>query len=481
MIERARPEDAGITSASILEAIDEIDRKRVPIHSLLVMRHGRLVAEAYWAPWKRERLHRLYSITKSLTAIAIGCLEEEGKLSLSDHIIDYFPEYCPDPVHPYLSAMTIRDMLMMRTCHSATTYKTGCGKCVASWKKEWVKSFFDTEPDHAPGSLFIYDTSSSHVLAYLIEKLSGMDFMSYLRVKFMDRIGVSDDSYITKDPEGRPCGGSGVMMRPIDLMKIISLVHEKGHGLIPEAFLDTALSSLSATDPGLGGEGADERAGYGYFFWRMSHNASAMYGMGGQYAISVPDKDMVIVTTADTQPLKEGTEIIRHAVWKIVESAADCPVVTDEEKAQELSARLSSLSVPLLKSVHEPLRTGRHIYEFRDNSSGLESISYSFAEDSAEVTLKYRDAEYSFKAYDGRLSEGDFPVRRSSPYNASCGWLSDGTFSLLVYLSGEELGTIRIQSAFDGDYVTVLMSLYGEVSFTGFEGVFTGRAVLSGA
>ena len=81
MIEKARPEDIGISPNTITKALDDIDRKKVPIHSLLMMRHGKIFLEAYWAPWTADKLHRLYSITKSFTALLIGCLEEEGKLS----------------------------------------------------------------------------------------------------------------------------------------------------------------------------------------------------------------------------------------------------------------------------------------------------------------------------------------------------------------------------------------------------------------
>ena len=130
MIEKVRPEDIGISPNAITKALDDIDRKKVPIHSLLMMRHGKIFLEAYWAPWTADKLHRLYSITKSFTALLIGCLEEEGKLSLDDRIVDYFPEYCPEDIHPYLASLTIRDMLMMRTCHRTATYKMGRTRCV---------------------------------------------------------------------------------------------------------------------------------------------------------------------------------------------------------------------------------------------------------------------------------------------------------------------------------------------------------------
>lgn len=474
MIEKARPEDLGISPDAIMKAIDYIDRKKVPIHSLLMMRHGKVFLEAYWAPWTEDKPHRLYSITKSFTALLIGCLEEEGKLSLDDRIADYFPEYCSKEMHPFLASLTIRDMLMMRTCHRTATYKMGGSRCVSSWRKDWVKSFFDTPPDHAPGALFMYDTSSSHVLACLAERLSGMDYMSYLRLRFNDCIGNSDSNYILHDPEGNPCGGSGVMMKPSDLMRIAWHIHSGGKGLPSPSFMQDALSPLSASNPCLGGDDADERAGYGYFFWMMSHGSAAMYGMGGQYAILIPYKDMVVVTTADTQPLKEGNEIIRSAIWSIVENASDKAISRDDESYHLLQGRIQSLTVPIVASSGRSMLSGYHEFKFSNNSSEFEMIIYNFTNKFVDIKLKYADGEYAFRAGDGYLEESDFPVLKSTPCYASSAWLSDGTFSVLAYLAGPEMGTISIQSAFSGNAVTVLMHLYGEVSFTGFEGVYTG-------
>ena len=95
----------------------------------------------------------------------------------------------------------------MRTCHDKTTYK-------APGVTDWVASFFTVPPTHVPGTNFSYDTSSTHTLGALIEKLSGMDLLSYLRFKFLDEIGFSANAYILKDPNGVSMGGSGLCATP---------------------------------------------------------------------------------------------------------------------------------------------------------------------------------------------------------------------------------------------------------------------------
>lgn len=162
------------------------------MHSFLLMRHDTLIAEGYYAPYQKDTLHRMFSISKSFTSIAIGLLEAEGKLSLDDPIVSYFPDKIPANVHPWIAAMTIRDMLMMRTCHAATTYKV-------DMKSDWVESFFTVPPTHPAGKLFHYDTSSAHTLSALVERLSGMPMLDYLKEK-LSVLEFSDESYMLTDP-----------------------------------------------------------------------------------------------------------------------------------------------------------------------------------------------------------------------------------------------------------------------------------------
>ncbi|MBN2222650.1 MAG: serine hydrolase, partial [Vallitaleaceae bacterium] len=168
------PEAAGISSAAFVQLLDEFERQQLPLHSLLISRGNILIFEGYYAPYGKEDLHRMFSVGKSLTALAIGHLCDQGQLSLDDPIINYFPEYVPTPVPKELAALTIRHMLSMQTCHSFTTYK----KDLSS---DWVRSFFQTPPSHMPGTVFCYDTSSTHTLSALIEKISGLSLMEYMQ------------------------------------------------------------------------------------------------------------------------------------------------------------------------------------------------------------------------------------------------------------------------------------------------------------
>ena len=131
-----------LTDRQMQDFVRVLEKRRVPLHSVLIAQHGKLIFEKYYAPYCRNKLQRMFSVTKSFTSLAIGLLEQEGKISLQDHICDYFPEFLPGVVHPWLAEMTIENMLKMQTCHNMTTYNK------TSTTENWVRSFFQTEPTH---------------------------------------------------------------------------------------------------------------------------------------------------------------------------------------------------------------------------------------------------------------------------------------------------------------------------------------------
>ena len=116
--------------------------------------------------------------------------------------------------------MTIKQMLTMTTCHSKTTYKQYDG--------DWVESFFRVEPSNLPGAVFSYDTSSTHVLSALVERLSGRKLMEYLRERCFDKIGVSKEAYFLPDPYGVSQGGSGLNCTLRDMLAVAELVMNEG-------------------------------------------------------------------------------------------------------------------------------------------------------------------------------------------------------------------------------------------------------------
>ena len=168
-----KPEEVGVSSEWISDYIRTLNDKRKICHSFLMIRHGKVFAEGYWAPFHKDFMHRMYSVSKSFVSAAIGMLADEGQISLDDRIITYFPDQDDGNVHPLIHEMTIRDMLMMATCHKHNSYGVG--------DENWLRTFFHphTEPDHPAGTEFRYDTAATYTLDVLVERLTGKTFLEY--------------------------------------------------------------------------------------------------------------------------------------------------------------------------------------------------------------------------------------------------------------------------------------------------------------
>lgn len=453
-----------------------------PLHGVLVWHRGKLLQEEYFSPYSPSELHRMFSVTKSFTALAVGGLIAEGKLALTDKIIRFFPEYVPGDPHPYLAEMTIADMLSMRTCYKSTTYKIDPSS-------NWVQSFFTTPPDHRPGQIFRYDTSSAHTLAALVKKLSGLGVLDYLRTLYLDVLGFSADAYILTDPFGAELGGSGLLARPGDLLLTGRLLLALCNGTDAETYPEKSFAGSPFGDPALrsryrefirecmsyqtstfhDGKTLDECQGYGRQFW-MVRDGVVMYGMGGQYLAMYPENELIVVTCADTQAVQGGTQIILDEIRRVylairrMEDAGrgsrdpGSPRREDEASAELLGAA----NYPTL--AESPIRdqfTG--FWTIRENPAGFRTCTIT----EEEVVLESSLYRFSFP-----LAKEGFGKTREPHYNETFYvWnrvLPDGCLCLYVQIMETCIGNIRIVIKPSDGKLTICMhkieeSLFGEL------------------
>ena len=398
------PEAKGISASCIIDTLSEIDIRGISMHSFLLCKDDCLVAEGYYAPVKKNDLHRMFSVTKSFVSIAIGLLQEEGRLSLDDSIVKFFPEYVPNTceAHPWLLATTIRDMLSMRSCHASTTYDK------FSSKTDWVKSFFTVAPTHKPGTVFHYDTSATHTLCALVEKLTGMKMLDYLRNKVLNEIGFSQEAYCLTDGFGVSMGGSGLMATSRDLMCFALLILHNGNlngkQYISADYIKEATSFQTATC--VTGPIPSESQGYGLQFWTGEHGSIVCYGMGGQLAILLPEYNTAIVTTADTQGYQGGNQVIYDAIFRHILPALEkrqSPWTPSDEEKLAFEQFMSKLAM-------RPLNHNKSAFEAWNNKSeNVNDINTSFLTNfrpimsSFEGTYVIKKASDAAKALDKNI------------------------------------------------------------------------------
>ena len=486
----------GISPKTLLALLERLEQAHIPMHSLHILRRGKPELEAYYAPCHKGQLHRMFSISKSLTALAILKLYETGSISLDASICQYFPEYVTADTHPWIRQTTLRDMLMMRSCHASTTYKF-------DKKLDWVESFFTVAPTHKPGTVFHYDTSASHTLCALVEKLTGRPMLDYLKDVMLREIGWSEESYMLTDPFGHSMGGSGLMATSEDLVLLGKLLMQdgcwKGKQLIQRELLSDALAWHSAT--AVTGPITSECQGYGYFFWRGEQDARICYGMGGQLVLCYPARELLVVTTADTQGMNGANQLIYDAIHQILLPGLESREATDtasDAGREALWQKVSRLCIEPIASVcsqgcsyqlrsespssGEEMTPAVKYLDPRTDGARIQGLVYRIQGDSAfsDLSLELSDREgvlrYTLNGTACRLSfgldrviPGHFPVY--DMFCASSGtWLDEHTFYIRTHLLDTSVGGVYIQLYFGEKDVTVFMKKQEETLFGEYTG-----------
>ena len=292
---RSTPEAEGISSEAVLQFVQAADKINT-LHSFMLVRHGHVIAEAWWKPEAPNKPHVLWSLSKSFNSTAVGLAIAEGKLSLDDPILKFFPADAPADPSDNLKAVTVRDLLTMSS-GQATEAKHGTNDPT-------VKLFLNHPFVYKPGTHFLYNTVGAYTLSAIVTKVTGQTTLDYLKPRLFEPLGIVNPRWDSSS-EGNSLGGYGLYLCTEDIAKFGQLYLQQGEWngrqLIPKSWVKEATSKQVNND----GEdrskiGIDWWQGYGFQFWRCTHNAFRGDGAHGQLCIVIPDKDVVIAITADT-------------------------------------------------------------------------------------------------------------------------------------------------------------------------------------
>ncbi len=451
----AIPMQTGVPAGRILRFLDRLEKENVTMHGFILSIGGRVTAEGYWKPFCADQPHRMFSVSKSITSLAIGILAGRGALSLDDRIVNWFLELLPPRVPEPLARLTISDMLRMATCHCAATYRPGVDE-------NWARTFFAVPPTHEPGTVFAYDTSASQVLAALAEKRTGMPLLSFLEQTLFGPIGATGPKRWLSDPSGVSQGGTGLLMTLRDLDKVAAFCMGDGGGIVPQAYLRDAIAKQTETPMR---DNPEERHGYGYQFWR-TRNGFSMYGLGGQLAICVPDRQLSLCTTADTQLDPYGVQRIYDAFFdEIVADPGSSPQACDEADPL-LARRLSSLAMPPVPSQPGFARDAAGTYRVRTGTMGWKRLRLQPDALFLEDTAGWKELRFGMGAW----AHGWF-AGSAEPCIASAGWIAPGSLKLLCHVIGDTPCGVEMLLFFRGRTITVQMKRVHDPITAGFEGI----------
>ena len=480
----ASPESLGISSRSILGFLEDMKTYKIPLHSYLVLRHGKVAAEGYCAPFDADRKHRMYSISKSFTSVAIGMLVTEGRLSVDDKVADFFPEYIPENPTPYMFKATVRDLLMMAVFNETGAY---------DWDTpDWVKCFFDNDmPKQMPGTVFHYDTNATVVLCAIVEKMTGMKLLDYMR-PLLDELGISKDIWCVESPDGRSWTGSGILCTPRDLARFglfcLNRGEWNGKQLVDRQYM------MEATTKQIGNYVAHaglRTCGYGYQFWMQPEGGFSCSGMGSQYALMYPEQDLVVITTADAQGLNNAEDFIRESFLKNILHGCKPEALPEDPAAQAELAEASVLKLPKIEGeLTSPWveKVSGVKYVFDENRWGFKWMKLDFDAEKVTLTYEKRGETGSFPLYLGEYGpefafpELDFSTRiGTADTHYRCvsqgAWDMENTLVGTVYSVDDFLGAIKIQFTFVEDTMTIFATKWAENFFNDWRGYLPGHAV----
>lgn len=480
MIKESTPFEAGIENKYIAEFFNHVKKYNINFHSVLMLRGENLFCERYWAPFTKSMRHRMYSVTKSFVSIAIGCLIDEGKLKLSDHIIDFFPDKLPENPDPLLKQQTIEDMLTMRTCFLGVNWFTPD-------VTDRLKFYFSLPVKKIPGTIFDYDSTGSYVLGCLVERLSQMSLLDYMKLKFLDSIGGFEDAEILKVSDGTPWADSALICTPRALLNFSRFVLNhgawEGKQLVSEEYVKAATSKQ--TDNNLVDSVSYDHYGYGYKFWMGENNSFYCYGMGGQFAICFPEKDFIFVCTSDVQLsyLSDKPLIHRLVIDDIYNKFdGDCKkeISSELEDSFKLSVargdKFSEFSEKINGKVFICDTNIMGIKQFKFIFNGNDCV-FHYMNEQGDKNLPFGMKENiytKFPQYGYSNKYGNAVTTDGFQYNCavSAGWIMNHVLQMKVQVIDNYLGTLVITVDFKNENeASIMMCKRAENFFDEYEGV----------
>lgn len=389
-----------MSSAGVLAVVAALDDLAGEIHSMMLVRHGKVVAEAWWAPYAAEDIHVTYSVTKSFNSTAVGFAVAEGLLGIDDLVLPHFPEDAPAAPAPQMQNMRVRDLLTMSTGHQVDPLNA----MRARTDGQWVRGFLESAVPLQPGTFFFYNSSAAYMLGALVEKVTGMSVEEYLEPRLFQPLGISGQLW-GQSPEGVNLTEGGLSVKTEDLAKFgLSYLQGgmwNGEQVLPAEWATAATASQISTGNGSGNYGH----GYGYQFWRSQVGYRAD-GSLGQFSFVLPEQDIVLAVTSGTTDL-DG---VMNIVWQNLLPAVSAGALPEDPAAlAALGARMTSLALPVPDGAMSSSRVADvslRRYAAAQNPQGIQAIQIDFSGATPLLSIEDADGKHSIPVGLGQWVRG---------------------------------------------------------------------------
>ncbi len=354
-------EEAGVDEAAIVELVADIEAGHYGnVDHFLLARGGKIVADhhfqrdyveiskpydpedhAYdydhpsWHPYYQgTRLHTLQSVTKSITSICVGIAMDEGRIpgGVEAPAMSFFSQYEPDLSDPRRRAMTLQDLLTMRSgiaWDESISYEDPANSCIQlESSQDWVRYVLAQPMSEDPGTRFNYNSGASVLIGKIVRVATGRRIDEYAAERLFKPLGITE--WFWKET---PCGEidteGGLYLAPRDLARIAQLFLQKGtwrgRRVVSESWVEESVEPHVT----LGSAPGRPDSAYGYQWWVAAEDGRAVAyqgsGYGGQFPIVIPDLDLVVVFNAwniHDRPSKSTTGALRDIIRPAVRGGA---------------------------------------------------------------------------------------------------------------------------------------------------------------
>lgn len=399
---RSTPEAEGVSSEYIIQFIDAIQQSKHELHSFMILRHGKVIAEAWNHPYKQDLKHTMYSVSKSFTATAVGFAVTENKISVNDKVISFFPDKLPSTVSENLAALSVKDLLTMSVGHD----KEPIGPII-SQQEDWVKGFLAYPIQNKPGTKFLYNSLATYMLSAIVQKVTGQTIFEYLQPRLFKPLGIVGVDWET-DPMGINVGGWGLRLKTEDMAKFGLLFLQKGmwerKQIIPTGWIDEASSIKIMQDPSATAsrrDSSDWLQGYCYQMWRSRNNSYRGDGANGQYILVFPQLDVVIAVTSEAPDMQGEFNLIWKYLYPAIQSKKSKATPKMATLLRQKSVAMS-IPIPMYKNSTLESKISGRIYGITSNTKTLESVTLNFVNGGCTLTMQTDSATHEIPFGNGQ-------------------------------------------------------------------------------
>ncbi|OHT11391.1 beta-lactamase [Tritrichomonas foetus] len=415
ILKRVNPIDVGVNPNAILNIVNTLDKCNC--HSLMILRHDKVICEGWWKPYKKDYNHVLFSLSKSFVATAICFAVQEGLLSFDDFVVNFFKDQFPYRPCENMEKVQIKHLLMMGYGHNVNQEPDWYLR--ENWLDENLKIYLEEEP----GTKFHYDNRCPFLCSVILQRVTGLTVLDYLKPRLFEPLGIEGAWWESKN--GINIGRGGLNLKTEDIGKFgLFLLHKgkiNGKQLLKEEFIDQ-MTSFKLPTKGSGFTSKpviDWLSGYGYFFWMCSQEgAFRADGACCQFSVVMPKQDIVVAITAGTS---SAGQIILQSLWDNLTQNLDLNIENQnqnesqnegefEDKQNVLMSRLNSLHIPYPPGNYDFSYLSNYsgnVYLICENKMNITKLSIDFNDKFDTIRLWIKEEMIEVKAGHGEWIETD--------------------------------------------------------------------------